>query len=167
MIRALTLALLLSAFVIPAALAQASPNDPGTVMPVTDILGSTLIVWSDMQTPEPVPQPAPRPLPPTPEPLPETQTSPSTPTAPTSPSQPSQPAPSQDQGQTQQPATQTFTGTISKEGDSYVLKVSDTSSYKLDDQDKAKQYDGQRVRVLGMLDQGSNLIHVQNIEPVS
>ncbi len=42
------------------------------------------------------------------------------------------------------PAARTFTGIVGKESDTYVLKVSGATSYKLDDQDQAKQYDGQR-----------------------
>ena len=59
-----------------------------------------------------------------------------------------------------------MTGAISKDGDSYVLKVSDTTSYKLDDQDKAKQFQGQKVRVTGQVDLNNNQIHVQKIEPL-
>ena len=82
---------------------------------------------------------------------------------------PLQQSPSQapDHDQHAQPAAQTFTGTISKESGTYVLKVSDTSSYKLDDQDQAKQYEGQRVRVFGTLESSSDLIRVQKIEPIS
>ena len=121
--------------------------------------GSYLIVWTETQAPEPAPQPSGRQTP-SPDPKPETQTPP----------QPvgSQPESSQAQGPAQaQPAAQNFTGTISEEGDTYVLKVSDTSSYKLDDQDKAKEYEGKRVAVFGTLDTNSNLIRVQKIEPVS
>jgi hypothetical protein len=67
----------------------------------------------------------------------------------------------------QQTATQTFTGTVSKQGDTYVLSIPGSESYKLDDQDRAKQFEGQKVRVLGMLDQGSAVIHVQTIAPLS
>jgi hypothetical protein len=117
--------------------------------------GSYLIVWTETQAPEPAPQPSGRQTP-SPDPKAETQT------------QPSQPESSQAQGPAQaQPAAQSFTGTISKEGDTYVLKVSDTSSYKLDDQDKAKEYEGKRVAVFGTLDTNSNVIRVQKIEPVS
>jgi hypothetical protein len=63
-------------------------------------------------------------------------------------------------------AVHTVTGSISKDGDSFVLKVSDTTSYKLDDQAKAKQYEGQKVRVTGEVDLNSNQIHVQKIEPL-
>ena len=47
-----------------------------------------------------------------------------------------------------------------------MLKVSDSTSYKLDDQDQAKQYEGQKVRVFGTLQSGSNLIRVEKIEPL-
>jgi hypothetical protein len=60
----------------------------------------------------------------------------------------------------------TVTGSISKDGDTYVLKVSDTTSYKLDDQAKAKQYNGQKVRVTGEVDLNTNQIHVRKIEPL-
>jgi len=128
--------------------------------------GQDLVAWTPMQTPKPIPA-APGKAPATPEPAPETPPV----DRPTSaqPSQPNEPTGSQGQspGEQAQPAAQTFTGTISKEADSYVLKVSDTSSYKLDDQDRARQYEGQRVRVIGRLDMGSNLIKVQRIEPLS
>ena len=63
-------------------------------------------------------------------------------------------------------AVHTVTGAISKDGDSYVLKVSDTTSYQLDDQDKARQFAGQKVRVTGQVDLNNNQIHVQKIEPL-
>jgi hypothetical protein len=64
------------------------------------------------------------------------------------------------------PAVHTVVGSISKDGDTYVLKVSDTTSYKLDDQEKAKQFNGQKVRVTGEVDLNTNQIHVQKIEPI-
>ena|SRR3989440_7778851 len=143
-------------FVFATGFAQPSTSDTARRSPRSQKPGSYLIVWTQTQAPEPAPQPSGRQTT-TPDPKPETQT----------PSPASQPE-SQSQGQTQaQPAAQSFTGTISKEGDSYVLKVSDTSSYKLDDQDKAKEYEGKRVAVFGTLDPNTNLIRVQKIEPVS
>jgi hypothetical protein len=70
------------------------------------------------------------------------------------------------QAQDNSPTAHTVTGSISKEGDTYVLKVSDTTSYKLDDQAKAKQFNGQKVRVTGEVDLNTNQIHVQKIEPL-
>ena len=131
--------------------------------------GADLIAWSEMQSPEPVPpaqEPSATPqAAPQPEPRPET---PAPQTQAPAQIQPSQPVGTgQAQGETTEPAAQTFTGTIGKDGDNYVLKVSDTTSYKLDDQDQAKTFSGQRVRVLGALDNASNLIHVQKIESLT
>jgi LAS superfamily LD-carboxypeptidase LdcB len=145
-------------FVFATGFAQQSTLDTARRSPRSQKPGSYLIVWTQTQAPEPAPQPSGRQTT-TPDPKPETQTPPPA----------SQPEGSQAQGQAQQaqPAAQSFTGTISKEGDSYVLKVSDTSSYKLDDQDKAKEFEGKRVAVFGTLDPNTNLIRVQKIEPVS
>lgn len=63
---------------------------------------------------------------------------------------------------------QTFTGRISKSGGKYVLKDTATSaSYTLDDQDRAKQFEGKSVKVTGKLDAASNTIKVATIEPGS
>ena len=51
--------------------------------------------------------------------------------------------------------------------DSYVLKVSDSTSYKLDSQDQVQPFEGKRVQVTGTLDSSINLIHVDKIEPMS
>jgi hypothetical protein len=83
------------------------------------------------------------------------------------PAQPSSPGQAQSPAQGQAQAAQTFTGTVSKEADSFVLKVSDTASYKLDNQEQVQEYQGQRVRVTGTLDPSINLIHVDRIEPLS
>src|SRR2546428_3419864 len=146
---------------------QDGPKDDNP-LPEAQVLGPQLIACQKSQDPKPW-QHSPSQAP-TPEPRPETAP-PQQPTPSTQPEQkPTQPpsaSQSPDQDQHAQPAAQTFTGTISKDGDTYVLKVSDTSSYKLDDQDQAKQYDGQRVRVFGMLESSSHLIRVQQIELVS
>lgn len=130
-----------------------------TVAQQNETSGQDLVAWTMMQSPKPIPA-APGQAPKTPEPMPETPTV-DRPTSAVSGSQ------AQNPGEQAQPAAQTFTGTISKEAGSYVLKVSDTSSYKLNDQAQAKQYEGQRVRVIGSLDSGMNLIKVQRIEPLS
>jgi uncharacterized protein DUF5818 len=147
---------------------QGVPNTDDNPFPDGQALGSQLIAWTEMQEPQPLQQ-SPSQVP-TPERRPETappqQPTPSAPPE-QKPSQPPSASQSPDQDQHAQPAIQTFTGTITKEGDAYVLKVSDASSYKLDDQDKAKQYEGQRVRVFGILESSGGLIHVQKIEPVS
>lgn len=125
-----------------------------------DVLSSDLIAWSFMQQPQ-EPEQQPGHQQPTPEPSPETKPAQNpTPTQPNA-GQEQSPSPGQDE-----PA-QTFTGTVSKEANSFVLKVSDTTSYKLDNQQQVQQYEGQRVRVTGSLDRSINLIHVDRIEPIS
>jgi len=81
-------------------------------------------------------------------PVPETQT-PATPT--------------QDDVQ-KQPAAQAFTGMIMKSGDTYVLQTADNVTYQLDDQERAKQYEGKQVQVTGSLDKSANLIKVRDIK---
>jgi hypothetical protein len=64
--------------------------------------------------------------------------------------------------------SQTFNGKITKSGGKYVLKDTATqTTYTLDDQDRAKQYDGKTVKVTGKLDSSSNTIRVASIEPGS
>ena len=148
-------------FIIPSSYAQNS-SPVGAPMPANTVkLGSDLVAWTEMQQPEPVqanptPQTAPEPRPETPAPRGQSPSA-----------QPSGQPEAQAGGPNAQPAAQTFSGTISKEGDNYVLKVSDTTSYKLDDQSQAKQFEGQKVRVIGALDSATNLIHVQKIEPLA
>jgi uncharacterized protein YdeI (BOF family) len=75
-------------------------------------------------------------------------------------------APQQNDMQTQD--AKPFSGTIVKEKGKYVLKDAATKmSYQLDDQDKAKQFEGKQVKVVGKLDLDTNLIHVENIEATS
>ena len=62
--------------------------------------------------------------------------------------------------------SQTFTGKVTKSGSKYVLKDDATrTSYTLDDQDRAKQFEGKSVKVTGKLDPASNTIVVSSIEP--
>jgi hypothetical protein len=80
----------------------------------------------------------------------------------TQPSSPSQDSPSSMQ------STQggTFTGTVVKAAGKYVLKTADMN-YQLDDQDKAKQFVGQQVKVNGTLDSSTSMIHISDISPAS
>ena len=59
-----------------------------------------------------------------------------------------------------------FTGTVVKAAGKYVLKTSDMA-YQLDDQDKAKQFVGQQVKINGTLDNSTSTIHVSDISPIS
>ena len=64
-----------------------------------------------------------------------------------------------------QPEVKIFTGKISKSGQKFVLEDDSVkTSYQLDDQKKAQQYQGKKVRVTGTLDAENNLIHVQAID---
>jgi lipopolysaccharide export system protein LptA len=79
-----------------------------------------------------------------------------------------QPVAAQQQNDMQNQEAKPFSGTIVKEKGKFVLKDTTTKmSYQLDDQDKAKQFEGKQVKVTGKLDLDSNLIHVENIEAVS
>ena len=67
-------------------------------------------------------------------------------------------------------SAQTFTGEIakSKSGDKLVLKdMASKTEYELDDQDKAKTYEGKSVKVTGTLDAQTNTIHVSDIQPAA
>jgi Protein of unknown function (DUF5818) len=59
-----------------------------------------------------------------------------------------------------------FSGQIVKAGGKYVLKANGMN-YQLDDQDKAKQFNGQTVKVSGDLDKSTSTIHVTDISPAS
>ena len=116
-----------------------SPLPPSS----SDILGPDLIAWSQQQTPHPVPQPLPDP----PQQQPEKQ-------------------PSTANQDGQQPALRTFAGTIVKDSNNkkYVLKVSGDNVYQIDDQQKASQYEGREVKLVGTLDEKSGTIRVTSIE---
>ena len=129
----------------PLMVTQNPQSQPSPALP-SDILGPQLIAWSQTQTPQPVPQPLPRRSVPQPDQQPESA----------SPS-----------AQPQQPTVQRFTGTIVKTDGVYVLKVSSTNEYQLDDQEKAKQYEGKQVTVRSTLDAKGSSLHVINIELVS
>jgi len=67
-----------------------------------------------------------------------------------------------------QQSARSFEGKISKSGDNWVLQDKTTgTSYKLDDQDKAKQYEGKDVKVMATMDSSSNTLHVVDIMPAS
>jgi uncharacterized protein YdeI (BOF family) len=87
------------------------------------------------------------------------------------PQQPNQAAPQPQQqpdqaqpqpGQSQ--ASATFTGTVVKNGEQYMLRDSTGQIYGLDDSDKAKQFEGKSVKVTGQLDTQAKVIHVQDIQ---
>ena len=75
------------------------------------------------------------------------------------------PRPVEGQYDTQKrPAAQTFAGMIVKSGEKYVLTTSDNVTYELDDQERARRFEGKQVQVTGNLDKSSNLITVRDIK---
>jgi hypothetical protein len=56
-----------------------------------------------------------------------------------------------------------YVGAIVKDGDAYVLKAAN-EKYLLDNQKKAKNYEGKDVKITGTLDKDKNLIHVKDIK---
>jgi hypothetical protein len=137
--------LVLSATFVPTAVAQdnwQSNLDNGQRR-------TELLEWKQSQKPDPVPSPKPVPLP---DQQPEQRPAPEQP--PTGPSDDTQ----------KEHATQTFAGTILKAGKKYVLKTVEKVTYDLDDQDRAKKYEGKKVQVTGILDESSKLIHVQDMK---
>jgi hypothetical protein len=84
--------------------------------------------------------------------------------------------PSQDQPQTQTaPAPDTsagtqaqtsFSGTVVKVAKHYALKT-ESGTFQLDDQAKAKQFAGKQVNVSGTLDKSTRMISVTDIQPAS
>jgi hypothetical protein len=66
----------------------------------------------------------------------------------------------------QSQTAQSFQGKITKSGDKLVLRDSATqASYQLDDQEKAKQYEGKNVKVMATMDPNTNTLHVVDITP--
>jgi uncharacterized protein YdeI (BOF family) len=63
--------------------------------------------------------------------------------------------------------TTTFSGTVVKDGEQYVLRDSSGSVYKLDDSSRAQSFEGKTVKVTGRLDSQSKMIHVDSIEALS
>jgi len=68
--------------------------------------------------------------------------------------------------QSAQAQPQTFSGKIVKsKGGGLALKDEATNTtYKLDNEDQAKQYTGKSVKVTGTVEPATNTIHVANIE---
>jgi hypothetical protein len=87
-----------------------------------------------------------------------------------------QAAPTQDQASSQQQQQPTdaqsqqsaraFQGKIARAGDKLVLQESSTqTAYQLDDQNKAKQFEGKNVKVMATMDASTNTLHILNITP--
>ena len=73
-------------------------------------------------------------------------------------------------GQEDQQKTQVFVGKVVKVRDGRYALVTDEQAGKgvyLDDQDKAKGFEGKNVKVTGVLETAKNLVHVSDIQPVA
>jgi hypothetical protein len=57
--------------------------------------------------------------------------------------------------------SQTFSGTVVKSGDKYVLKDDSGKTYDIDHQDDVKKFEGKRVKVQGKLDDTGTKIMVK------
>jgi len=55
---------------------------------------------------------------------------------------------------------------VVKAGEHYVLKT-DKMAYQLDDETKAKQFEGKQVTVNGTLDKSTGIIRITDIQPAS
>ena len=114
-------------------------SQDGSAQPCPEVtpgtVGCQLVAWSHLQDPVPLPNPEAKPD--------------------------QQPEQSQTQPQS---AMQKITGIIVRVGDKYVLKAGGTTTYQLDDQEKAKRYQDQQVTVFGSLDTATNTIHVESIQ---
>jgi len=134
-------------------------------------LAATLTPFTFAQQPDQAPSSSPSAT------QPQEQTPSSSPTSdPSMQQQPSSPSPDSASPSTASPSTSTgpdssqtvssYTGQVVKAGGKYVLKANGMN-YQLDDQDKAKQFNGQTVKVNGDLDKSTSTIHVTDISPAS
>jgi uncharacterized protein YdeI (BOF family) len=73
----------------------------------------------------------------------------------------------QTQAQQGQGQTGTYTGTVLRNGEQFVLRDAAGQIYRLDDPREAQTFEGKPVKVTGKLDTDARLIHVERIEPAA
>jgi hypothetical protein len=67
-----------------------------------------------------------------------------------------------------QEVTKTFSGTVAKQGDIYILAdKADKTNYQLVDSKKVDEFIGKNVKVTGTLDAENLTIHVQDIQEIA
>ena len=79
-----------------------------------------------------------------------------------------QPQNQEPNAQQEQQKTQTFIGKVVKARNGQYALLTDEQAGKgvyLDDQEKAKEFEGKNVKVTGVLDMAKNIVHVTDIEP--
>jgi DNA-nicking Smr family endonuclease len=115
----------------------------------SQVVGPQLIAWSQLQRPQPISQSL----------FPSEQTD----------QQNDERTVSQNQNaqNQQESSAQVFTGTIVKDESRYVLKAADGASYQLDDQEKAKRYEGKQVKIVGSINAHGTTLHIDSIELLS
>jgi uncharacterized protein YdeI (BOF family) len=75
---------------------------------------------------------------------------------------PAEQSTSSTQAQSDSASGQTFTGTIVKQGDKYMLQdAASGTTYDIDHQDEVKKFEGKKVKVHGTLDSSGKKIMVQ------
>jgi 4-amino-4-deoxy-L-arabinose transferase-like glycosyltransferase len=78
------------------------------------------------------------------------------------PDQATQPAPGSQSPTAQPTDTQSFSGTIVKSGDKYMLQdEASGKTYDIDHQAEVQKFDGKRVKVKGTVDASGKMIHLQ------
>jgi hypothetical protein len=144
-----------------ASLGRAQQSAPAQSPSPADTSAVPAIVYSEMQ--EPVPQPAGQapsePIPPTQQQQPEDRPAPGRPPQ-------SNPGAGPTPGIAPQDASPSFSGTIIKNRDQFVLRTQDHMNFQLDDQERAKKFAGTQVKVTGTVDSTKHKIHVEKIEPL-
>ena len=59
--------------------------------------------------------------------------------------------------------SRTFTGTVARENGQYTLRDESGKSWKVDDPDRVKPYEGKRVEITGRLDPDGLTIHIDSV----
>jgi hypothetical protein len=134
----------------PLLLAQGPLEQPAPAVPA-EVIGPPLVAWSELQKPRPIPE--------------------------------SVAIPDRDHRSSQAleadsaQSEPSFTGTIEARNGVYLLRASDSNFaqikadevriYQIDDQEKARNYEGKSIRVAGSLDTTTNMLHVTKVEPIS
>jgi hypothetical protein len=123
-------------------------SQDGASQPCPDVepgaLGCEPVAWSRLQAPMPLPEPEPKPAASADQQAGQSSNSPAQPQTP----------------------KQSITGIIVKQREKYVLKAGDTT-YQLDDQSRAAQYQDKQVKIVGRLDADSNTLQIESIELAS
>ena len=75
----------------------------------------------------------------------------------------------QEQSQQQQPQpdrakSATFTGTVVRNGEQFVLRNASGTIYRLDNAARVQPFEGKAVKVTGRLDEEAKLIHIDSIQ---